>query len=259
MRHEGTRPSRSPRVRRGSNKARLQDPQCCCAHALCAAATSATRARRAPHATRARRGPGVRSNIPLGVWGRRAPHVCAATRVASTPPARMTLAFLAGISALSFGRHQDMMPTPPRLGRASKYRLQNDKRVSSRPARNRDAVSLGLLHGPQAPRACEPHRPHGRTRGIERTPPRLPRPLLPGGILRGACKPCCKCDEREVTQCVVQRLRIAVNFGLSWRGTTSLGASLVVGLLCLCAKEVAFFCNKCRVRSARARTQYEYE
>ena len=36
----------------------------------------------------------------------------------------MTLPYLAGISELSVGRHQGMMPTPPRLGRASKYRLQ---------------------------------------------------------------------------------------------------------------------------------------
>ena len=129
------------------------------------------------------------------------------------------------------------MPTPPRLGRASKCRLQNDKRVSSRPARNRartrfvwDCRMDRRLHG----RAT--HTDHMDARGFE---PCLPRP-------RGACKPCCNSDEREVTQCVVQRLRIVVNFGPSWRGSTSLGASLVVGLLCLCANEVAFFCNaKC--------------
>ena len=38
------------------------------------------------------------------------------------PAVHMTLSVLAGISALSFGHHQGKMPTPPRLGRASKYR-----------------------------------------------------------------------------------------------------------------------------------------
>jgi hypothetical protein len=121
-------------VRRGSNKARLQDPQCCCAHgALCAQQQRAQhalaprcaqqhtprgmlrgRARRARHGVHRKTfGGQIVPGMLLGLYG---------AVLASCRQSALTLSVLAGISALSFGRHHGKMPTPPRLGRASKYR-----------------------------------------------------------------------------------------------------------------------------------------